>query len=99
MLMTKDEVLKYIKSVTNWTDVQCLNFYEQEERMQSELQDTCPVYYAYYIMNDYTGHRRYGVSNEESFEKIKPKVYNYVKYHSKNKAEKQIESWKEDNRY
>lgn len=90
---TKEEILKYIKETTGWSDERCLSWYNQQEKMEQEI-ETIPSFVAY-CTEDSSNRKRYKILPEVDFDKKQPKnLYNYRRCHSKKVAEEQIRAWK-----
>lgn len=105
---TKEAALSRIKSQMawlGWSDKKCLEFYEQQFKTQPvDTEETCPVFYAYYIQPDFESSNNkitYGVVTEEEFlsKKISDKAYVYERCFNKNKAREFVEKWKDEVRH
>lgn len=92
---TKEETLKLIKTITEWSDEQCLDWYNKQEKINGEL-ESLPVFVAYYIQSENTGRRTYKIVLEEEFikNKLSEKAYEYERFFNKKKANEQLSDWK-----
>ena len=103
---TKNQALFRIKSQMSWlgwTDAQCLSFYEISLKQPdpSTCEDTAPVYYAYYVLNERTGRRKYGIASEKDFvnTQLENKSYDYRLCYNEPSAKDVIQEWKDDVRH
>jgi hypothetical protein len=90
---TKEDIIKYIKETTGWSDEQCLSWYNQQEKMEREI-ETVPSFVAYCTV-DSLNRKRYKILPEHEFDENRPKnLYDYRRCHTEKAAKEQLRSWK-----